>query len=217
MLLYALGVLVVLLVLAQLLLPRIAASRIRSRLARYGEVESVRVSAWPAIELLWGHAGSVRVRAGRLAFSPARAESLLWEARGLSSLQLSVAEAQVGPLHVQQVSFSKHGVRLQAQALASQGDLDAALPAGAGVQVLRSEAGELEMRVSGSLFGVGASLNAIARASEGRLVVQPAAPLLGALQLTLFSDPHVYIEGIGASAAERDPLLYRLQLSAQLR
>ena len=53
-----------LLVLAQLLLPRIAASRISSRVGRYGTVQSVSVSAWPAVELLWGHADSVRVKAG---------------------------------------------------------------------------------------------------------------------------------------------------------
>ena len=37
----------------------IAASRISSRVGRYGKVQSVSVSAWPAVELLWGHADSV--------------------------------------------------------------------------------------------------------------------------------------------------------------
>jgi len=45
---------VLLLGLAQLFLPRIAAGRITSRLGRYGRVESVSVSAWPAVKLLWG-------------------------------------------------------------------------------------------------------------------------------------------------------------------
>ena len=42
------------LALAQVLLPRIAASRISSRVGRYGTVQSVSVKAWPAVELLWG-------------------------------------------------------------------------------------------------------------------------------------------------------------------
>ena len=47
------------LVLAQLFLPRIAASRISSRVGSYGKVSSVSVSALPAMELLWGDADSV--------------------------------------------------------------------------------------------------------------------------------------------------------------
>ncbi|MGD1058944.1 MAG: hypothetical protein ABR992_16185, partial [Solirubrobacteraceae bacterium] len=58
--------LIVLLALAQVVLPRIAVSRIESRVGRYGKVQSVSVSAWPAVELLWGHVGSVHVRAKSL-------------------------------------------------------------------------------------------------------------------------------------------------------
>ena len=61
------------LALAQLLLPRIAASRICSRVGRYGQFDSVSVSAWPAVELLWGSADSVQVQAGSLALNPAQA------------------------------------------------------------------------------------------------------------------------------------------------
>ena len=57
------------LALAQLLLPGIAASRISSRVGRYGEVQSVSVSAWPAVKLLWGSADSVTVRARSLRVS----------------------------------------------------------------------------------------------------------------------------------------------------
>ena len=46
--LYALAGAVLVLALAQVLLPRIAASRISSRVGRYGSVESVSVRAWPA-------------------------------------------------------------------------------------------------------------------------------------------------------------------------
>ena len=45
----AVGGVVVLLGLAQLLLPKLAAQRVRSELARYGVVRSVSVSAFPAV------------------------------------------------------------------------------------------------------------------------------------------------------------------------
>ena len=50
------GGVVVVLGLAQLLLPGLAAQRVRSEIGRYGVVHSVSVSAFPAIELLWGDA-----------------------------------------------------------------------------------------------------------------------------------------------------------------
>ena len=52
---------VVLLAVAQLVLPGLAAQRVRSQLDPYGQVESVSVGAFPAIELLWHHADSVSV------------------------------------------------------------------------------------------------------------------------------------------------------------
>ena len=72
---YVAGGVVLLLALAQLLLPRIAASRISSRVGRYGKVQSVSVSAWPALKLLWGKADSAQVRAGSLSLSPRNCQS----------------------------------------------------------------------------------------------------------------------------------------------
>ncbi len=215
--LYIVGAAVVALALSQLLLPRIAAARIRSRLGRYGAVESVSVSAWPAIKLLWGSVDSVRVRAGALALSTGGAESLLWEARDSADVSLSARSVRIAGLQLTDVSLAKHGSELSAHALASAGDVSSALPAGVQVQLLRSGDGEVEVRASGSLFGLGASLDAVAVASEGSLVVKPVGLLLGAFQLTLFSDPHVYVEGVGAAVDRSDPLGYRLSMSALLR
>jgi hypothetical protein len=55
------------------------------------------------------------------------------------------------------------------------------------------------------------------RASDGKLVVHPLGFLLEGLQLTLFSDPHVYVQGVGASVKSRAGLSYRLTMSASLR
>ncbi len=211
------GAVVLLLALAQLILPRLAASRISSRVGRYGKVQSVSVSAWPAVELLWGHVGSVRVRAKSLALSPAQVASLLWEARGTASMDVSAESVQLGSLALSDASLQKRGNTMSALALASEAEVKAALPAGFAVKLLRSEGGEVEVQATGALFGVGASVNAVAGASEGKLVAHPLGFLVEALQLTLFSDPHVYVEGVGASVQSEQPLSYRLTMSASLR
>ncbi len=211
------GTAVVVLALAQLLLPRLAASRISSRVGRYGTVRSVSVSAWPAIELLWGDAGSVHVRASSVALSPAQAASLLWEARGAASMDVSAERVRLGSLQLADASLQKRGSALSAQALTSEADVKAALPAGFDVRLLRSEGGEVEVQATGALFGVGASVNALAGASEGKLVAHPLGFLVEALHLTLFASPHVYVEGVGASVHGEHPLSYRLTISARLR
>ena len=209
------GALIVALGLAQIFLPKLAASRISSRLGKYGEVRSVHVSAWPAIELLWGDADSVTVRARSLKVSPGQTGKLLWEARGLDRLDLTAASTREGPLPLHDVSFHKRGRKMHAQARVSSADVKAALPPGFDVQLLGSANGQVEVRASGGLFGVGASVDAVAQASDGKLVVQPRGFLVEALKLTLFSDPHVYIEGVGA--ASRSGGGYVLSVDARLR
>lgn len=205
------------LALAQVLLPRLAADRISSRVGRYGSVHSVSVSAWPAVELLWGDAGSVHVRAKSLVLSPAQAASLLWEGRGAASMDLSAQSVELGSLRVTDASLRKRGSQLSAQALVSEADVRAALPEGLAVRLLRSGGGDVEVQASGELFGVGATVNAVAGASDGKLVAHPLGFLIEGFQLTLFSQPHVYVEGVDASVAGEDPLSYRLSISASLR
>jgi hypothetical protein len=213
------GVALLLLVLAQLFLPRIAASRISSRVGSHGDVERVHVSAWPAIELLWGDADSVSVRAADLRVSPAQTAHLLWEGRGADRIDLTAAVAHEGPLRLTGVSLHKRGRRLRAQAHLSAADVKAALPLGVDVQLLGSENGQVEVRASGGLFGVGASVDALAGGSGGRLVAHPRGLLLEGLKLTLFGDPHVYVEGVGARAASGPDGApgYLLSISASLR
>jgi hypothetical protein len=206
-----------LLVLAQVLLPRLAASRITSRVGRYGRVLSVSVSAWPAVELLWGHVGSVRVRAKSLALSPAQAASLLLEAKGVASMDVSAESVRLGKLTVTDARLRKRGDALSGQSVVSEAAVKAALPAGFTVRLLRSEGGEVEVQTTGALFGVGASVNAVAGASDGKLVAHPLGFLIEGLQLTLFSAPHIYVEGVGASMQSSDPHSYRLTISASLR
>jgi hypothetical protein len=211
------GAIALALALTQVLLPRIAASRISSRVGRYGTVESVSVKAWPAVELLWGSADSVRVRARSLTLSPAQTAKLLWEARGVGSVELTAPSVREGPLILSEVSLRKTGQALMAQARMTDADVRAALPKGFRVRLLSSAGGEVRVRASGGLFGVGAVVDARAGGSEGKLVVDPLGSPLSGLQLTLFSEPHVYVEGVGARVESGRPLSYRLTISATLR
>jgi hypothetical protein len=205
------------LVLAQVFLPGIAASRIKSRVARYGTVESVSVSAWPAVKLLWGDADSVTVRAGSLRSGPEQAAALLREARGVGDMKLTATSAQVGQLAFGDMSLSKHGDALRVQARMTDADVREALPEGFDAHLVKSEGGEVELSVSGALFGVGATVNAVASASEGKLTVRPRGFLIEALQLTLFDEPHVYVESVSASEEAGQPSTYRVGMVASLR
>jgi hypothetical protein len=212
----ALGAVVVLLVAAQIALPRIAASRISSRVGRYGSVLSVSVSAWPAVELLWGDAGSVHVRVRSVALSPAQAAALLWEGRGVSRIEVRAQQVRLGSLVLEGALLRKSGSSLSASARASGAAVQAALPPGISVSLLGSGGGQVQVAASGSLFGVGATVQAVAQASGGKLVAHPLGLLLEGFQLTLFSDPHVAIEGVGASTLRSDPLEYGLTIDALL-
>jgi hypothetical protein len=211
------GAVVLVLAVLQVILPRLAASRISSRVGRYGSVHSVTVTAWPAVELLWGHADSVRVSAGSVVLSPTQAAKLVWEAHDTASMDVSAESARVGPLRLSRASLRKRGDALTAVAYATQADVTAALPDGFGVRLLRSGNGEVEVRATGGLFGIGASVNALAGASRGDLVAHPLGFLLEGLQLKLFSDPHVYVEGVGATLSAGAPPIYRLTMRATLR
>jgi hypothetical protein len=220
LLLGAVGGVVALLGLTQLLLPRLAAHRMRDELARYGPVYSTSISAFPALELLWRHAQSASASMGPVTMTTAQANSLLWKARGVGRLDLHATAMHVGPLAMQQVVMRKRGTALSIQGRFTAADLRAALPAGAEAQILGSTPAGIEVRVSGSVFGVGSSLHVLLSARDGRLVGQPTGvPFAGALTLTLFSAPHMYVRSLaladGSSTAGGAG--YRMSLTATLR
>ncbi len=207
---------VVLLVASQLLLPRLAEHTVRQRVGRYGPVLSVHVSAFPAFELLWGHAQSASVSTGSLRMTQAQATDLLQGARGIDSLDLSATSLVVEPLRLEQVKMQKrdHAVRLLATLTLA--DLRAAMPAGVQLQALSGGGeGALEVTVGGELFGVSASVVAVVQAAEGKLVAAPRGLSLGGLtQITLFSDPHLNIESATFTPLPGTAQSWRLDLRA---
>ncbi len=213
--------------LAQLLLPALAAQRVRDQLGRYGTVRSATVSAFPAIELLWGRAQSATARAGSLTMSLAQASALLLDARGVDRLDVSAQALRLESFALHRVSLAKRGAQLHIEGALTEADLRAALPGSVAVQPLGSVPGGVEVRVTGSLFGAVASVDALLTVAEGRLVAQPQGiPFAGSLKLTLLSSPHLYLEGFnltslpsaagtsGGSVGDPD---FLVTLSAKLR
>jgi hypothetical protein len=211
---------VALVVLAQLLAPVIAARVVRGKVERYGTVESVRVKAWPAVKLAWRQADEVRVSAGRLKLEPDQAVALVGEAKGTDRMEASVESVEMGGLRLTDAKLEKHGKELRAQGVVSEADVKRALPPGVEVALVKSEGGTVEVRASGGLFGVGASVEAVARAEDGKLVARPTGLLLSALKLTVFESASVYVEGVQARALASGPggeARYELSMWASLR
>ena len=197
----ALAALVLLvLVLAQLLLPGIAADQLRSRLSANGKVESVSVSAFPAIELLWHDADKVVVRMASYRSGTAKLSSLLDQAAGVGTLDATATVLTAGLLTVHDATLSKRGNQLTASASVAEADLRSAVPFLQSVTPVASGDGQLTLQGTGSIGGFTGSLDATVQAQNGKLVLIPQIPLVGGLlTFTLFSDPHVRVQSVGAN------------------
>jgi hypothetical protein len=216
----AAGAIVVVLVLAQLVLPGIAARIARDQLGKYGAVRSVRVRAFPAIELLWGHAQSATVDAGDLSLSDAQLDKLVPQMRGIESIDMRADGLQLGSWRVRDVRAEKRGDELELQGSVTQADLQGALPAGVAVSLVESTDEGVKVRIGGSLFGVGAAVNALLSAQDGKLVAQPQGfPFAGFTRITLFSDARLDVQSFGLSGrpAAGGGESYALALRAKLR
>lgn len=215
------GAVVAVLGLAQLLLPGLAAQRVRSQLARYGVVRSATVSAFPAIELLWGDAQSATIDAASIAMTPTQANEMLWRSHGVQRIDMHAESVRVGSFELRDVTWRKRGTELHMSGTLTEADLRASLPGSTGFELLGSDPEGVSMRVSGSLFGVTAAVDVQLKATEGKLIAQPQGiPFAGLVKVTLLSAPHMYVQSFDLAAASpsagADPS-YRVSLDAQLR
>jgi LmeA-like phospholipid-binding len=193
-----LALVVILFGVAQLVLPGIAAQSIRDRLARSGQVLSVQVSAFPAIELLWHRADSVVVRLGRYRSLPPALGATVGEAVDVGSLTASVAELDTGLLTLRDAKLRKRGTDLTGTAEVTEADLRSALPILQSVRPVASGAGRLTLQGTATLFGVSATVDADVRAQDGAIVVAPDLPFGGFATVRVFSDPQIQVQSIGA-------------------
>lgn len=200
-LLAAAAVVVVLLIVAQLVLPGIAAQRLRTQLARSGQVREVHVSAFPAVKLLWHRADRVVIRLGDYQVPPAALRQRLGQVTDTGSLDISATRVTLGLLTFQDVALTKRGNRLSAHATVAENDLRAAVPFLTSVTPVASPAGQLVLRGTATVLGLSASVDAVVAARDGNIVVAPDVPFGGLATVTVFSDPHVAVTSVGASPA----------------
>lgn len=195
----AAGLVIVLLVVAQLVLPGIAADQLRDRLSKNGKVLSVEVSAFPAIELLWHQADKVVVRMESYRSGTGHLSSLLDQAADVDTLDASVANFNTGLLSLQNAILHKRGGTLTGSATVTQDALRAAIPFLDSVQPVTSSGGRLTVRGTATLLGVTASVDATVAPQKGALVISPDVPFGSLATITVFSDPHLSVQSVGAS------------------
>lgn len=188
-----------LLALAQLLLPGIAASALRNRLDRHGDVLSVKVSAFPAIKLLWHQADSVTIRLRDYRSSSGKLAETLDEASGITSLHARVGTLTAGALTLHDVRLTKHGHRISGGASVRDADLRSALPVMRSVRPVESTADGVVLRGTASVFGFSAAVDATVEARSGAIVVSPLVPFGGFATITVFSDPRFQVRTVRAA------------------
>jgi hypothetical protein len=195
------GLVVVLLVTAQLILPGIAAHRLRERLSHSGRVLEVQVHAFPAVTLLWHHADSVTVRMASYRAAPANLPGTLDQAGSVGSLHASAQVFQDGLLTLQDASLVKRGNRLSASALVAEADLRSAVPFLTSVTPVASSTGGLTLRGTATLLGLSATVDATVSVTGGTLVIAPDLPFGGLATITVFADRRIRVQSVSASPA----------------
>jgi hypothetical protein len=195
------GLVIVLLGVAQLVLPSIAADRLRDELSAHGSVQSVTVRAFPAVKLLAGRADSVTIRMKALRSAVRQSGDLLARADHTDRLEVTIATASIGPLALHDVRVLARDGKLDARAAVSAAALRAALPPGLDVAPIASGDGRLLLRGSASLFGIGLSAEALLSTVDGTIVVEPVGLPFGSLaRFTVYADNRIAITSLGASA-----------------
>jgi hypothetical protein len=198
--LVSIGVVLLVLVVGQLVLPGIAEQRLRDRLSQNGTLLSVKVSAFPAITLLWHHADKVVIRMSSYQAGSGSLGGQLDEASDVGKLDASTQVFRSGLLTLRNASLHKRGDQLTGTATVTEQDLRTAVPFLDNVQPVASPGdGTLTLRGSATLFGVTATADATVAAQDGKLVVAPTVPFGGLATLTLFDDPHLAIENVSSS------------------
>jgi hypothetical protein len=185
----------------QLVLPGVAAQLLRDRLAAHGTVLSVKVDAFPAVELLWHHADRVVVRLQRYQSRPGPLGGLLGQAGDVGSIDASVGELDSGLLTLRDASLRKRGSTMSGSARITEADLSTAVPFLSAVHPIASSGGQLTLQGTATLLGISATVNATVAAQNGSVVVQPEVPFGALATVTVFSNPALQVQSVGADSA----------------
>ncbi|MHB8531539.1 MAG: LmeA family phospholipid-binding protein [Solirubrobacteraceae bacterium] len=191
------GALLLLTGIAQVVLPGIAASRIESTLLANATGVSVRVSAFPAVELLFGDAERITVHAREMrAGGHGSLQALLGKAASVERLDVTVDHMYVLGLRVDGVALHKRGRTITAVTTVSRRAIDEVLPAN--ISMAGSQEGERSLRLTlrASVLGHRVSGSAQLLVAGGALRISPDIPILSLLSMTVFEDPQLAVTSI---------------------
>ena len=201
------GVVLAVLVVAQLLLPRIAERRLKSDLERHGRGVHVDVSAFPAVKLLWHKADDVNVTVADYEPGPPRSGRSLADdlasTKDSSKLDVRIGLLRDRLLRIHDVTLRKRGDQLVGQVRLRRSEVNDALPP----QLhLRGSGGEGDaISVAGRTSVFGRSVSGKARIlvdDRGRIVLKPSGfPLAGLVTVPLFADERIAVDAIDAQPA----------------
>ncbi len=203
------GILVVVLVAAQLLLPGVAEDRVRSELNKQGTDAEVEITALPAVKLLWGRADEVTIDVANLRTDEDGGDDgdslsdLLAQTSKTKELDVHVNVLEDRLLRVEDVRLTKDGDGLTAVVRLRKADVDEALPAELEL-VDREVPNGLAVAGSTDVFGelIEAEANIFAD-DDGSLVLEPSDDLLGDLvSVPIFEDERVAVDSISATATD---------------
>jgi len=193
---------VLVLTVSQLILPGIATHRLESSLARNGQDVRVSLSAFPAVELLFGQANTVVVHIRKLTSRASRVGNLLARAQGVGTLNATVGELDTHGLILTDVSLEKRGGTITATGTVTRAAVQALLPFN--LTVIPTAAGAAGLLIHGSITILGHTIAARARvaAQDGKIILHPdlsgPTELLDPLDITVFDNPAVWIDHVTA-------------------
>jgi hypothetical protein len=194
--LLAAGVVVVVLVVAQLALPALAERRLRHALEPYGQVDHVAIRAFPALKLLWHRADRVTVAMRDYTSPQGPIGDFVARTRATGDLDVQVGTLRSGPVVLRDARLTKRGDALTGSARLEQADLRRALPPELDVRPVAAGGQGIVLQGTASALGVGVQAEVRLRAAGGAVVVAPEG--LPIASLTVFSDPRVDVQALGA-------------------
>jgi hypothetical protein len=166
----------------ELALPSVAEDRVRSQLSAVGSVTSVKVSASPAVKLLFGDVESAEVQMSAATLdAKAMDPEMLDRAAGVEVLDLQVDTLHAGPVVLRSVVLSKRGPALDASATLDVDEVEQLVP---GAQ-LRVEGGKMLLSLSKLPIPMPGPIRLEIDVKDGVVVARP----LGAAALLLPEQP----------------------------
>lgn len=188
---------IALLLASQLILPRVAERRIRSKLSESGVAARVKVSTFPAAKLLLGRVDSAVVTVDSAQITREKVAGLVAATRDIDALNVVAPSMQVAGIALTDVTLRKRGSVITTSATTGRADLLALLPPGSRLARVRPRDGGIELDGSITVLGASVSGPGQLRPSDGALVfTTPALPVIGPTTLTVFTDPRVKIDRI---------------------